>query len=245
MLTVTIVMRWNAYMFPWCWSQPGSGVMCEKRDNIHHLYMDIPLHCPCCPKYNRLQNRKLTSMFINRLKNQQSNFIDLTFFKHMHKFRSQCLKVFKQARSRILNIGHNGKYFQMILRAIIGNEIVFVLNHYSDTMCVVFLSGCEPVDILVGWLYRYCFWRSNYKSWVGMQFTGLSPPYFHTCSKPGLEFQRHMSWSVCCVFHLVIVPLNTMFVGILFLLKHGFYKKLLSFCVTCQYIQYSTKPMRH
>ena len=245
MLTVTIVMRWNAYMFPWCWSQPGSGVMCEKRDNIHHLYMDIPLHCPCCPKYNRLQNRKLTSMFINRLKNQQSNFIDLTFFKHMHKFRSQCLKVFKQARSRILNIGHNGKYFQMILRAIIGNEIVFVLNHYSDTMCVVFLSGCEPVDILVGWLYRYCCWRSNYKSWVGMQFTGLSPPYFHTCSKPGLEFQRHMSWSVCCVFHLVIVPLNTMFVGILFLLKHGFYKKLLSFCVTCQYIQYSTKPMRH
>jgi hypothetical protein len=107
-------------------------------------------------KYNRLQNRKLTSMCINRLKNQQSNVIDLAFFKHMHKFRSQCLKVFKQARSQILNIGHNGKYFQMILRSIIGNEIVFVLNHYSDTMCVVFLSGCKPVDILVGWLYRYC-----------------------------------------------------------------------------------------
>ena len=70
--------------------------------------------------------------------NQQSNFIDLSFFKRMHKSRYWCLKVFKQARSRILNIGHNGKYFQMILRFIIGNEVVFLLNHYSDKMCVVF-----------------------------------------------------------------------------------------------------------
>ena len=97
-----------------------------------------------------------------------------------------------------------------------------------NKMCVVSLIGCEPVDILVVWLYRYCRWRSNYKGWGGMQFTGLSPPYFHTCSKPGPEFQRHMSLSVCCVFHLFIVPHNRMFVGILFSLKHGFYKKLLS-----------------
>ena len=134
--------------------------------------MDIPLHCPCGPKYNRLQNRKLISMCINRLKNQQSNFIDLAFFKRRHKSRFHCPKVFKQAKSRILYIGQNEKYFQMTLRSIIGNEVVFVLNHYSDKMCVVSLIGCEPVDILVVWLYRYCRWRSNYKSWVGMQFTG-------------------------------------------------------------------------
>jgi hypothetical protein len=61
-------------------------------------------------------------------------------------------------------IGQNEKCFQMTLRSIIGNEVVFVLNHYSDKMCVVSLIGCEPVDILVVWLYRYCRWRSNYKS---------------------------------------------------------------------------------
>ena len=127
-------------------------------------------------------------MCINRLKNQQSNFIDLAFFKHMHKFRSQCLKVFKQARSQILNIGHNGKYFQMILRSIIGNEIVFVLNHYSDTMCVVFLSGCEPVDILVGWLYRYCCWRSNYKSWVGCNLPVYPRNMFILAQSQGWNF---------------------------------------------------------
>jgi hypothetical protein len=130
--------------------------------------MDIPIRCPCGPKYNRLQNRKLISMCINRLKNQQSNFIDLAFFKRRHKSRFHCPKVFKQARSRILYIGQNEKYFQMILRSIIGNEVVFVVNHYSDKMCVVSFIGCEPVDILVVWLYRYCRWRSTYKSWVGM-----------------------------------------------------------------------------
>jgi hypothetical protein len=77
---------------------------------------------------------------------------------------SQCLKVFKQARSRIHSIGYNGKYFQMILRSIIGNEVVFALNHYSDKVCVVFWSGCEPVDILVVCLYRYCRWRSKHDS---------------------------------------------------------------------------------
>ena len=206
--------------------------------------MDIPLHCPCGPTYNRLQNRKLISMSINRLRNQQSNLIDLAFFKRMQQSRFHCPKVFKQARSRILYTGHNELYFQMILRSIIGNEDVFVLNHYSDNMCVVFLSGCEPVDILVVFSYRYCRWKSNYKSWVGMHFTGLSPPYCNTCSKLGPVFQRHMSWYVCCVFHLFIVPLNTMFVGILFSLKHGFYEKLLSCFVTCQYIQYITQHIR-
>ena len=112
-----IGMRWNSDMFPWSRSPAGSKVMCEKRYDIHHLYMDISLHCPCGPKYNRLQKRKLISMYINRLKNQQSNFIDLAFFQRMHKSRFQCLKVLKQARSRILNTGHNGKYFQMILRS--------------------------------------------------------------------------------------------------------------------------------
>ena len=132
----------------------------------------------------------------------------------------------------------------MILRSIIGNAVVFALNHYSDKVCVVFVSGCEPVDILVVCLYRYCRWISNYKSWVSMQFTGLSPPYYHTCSQPGSEFQRHMSSSVCCVFHLFIVTLNTIFVRILFSWKHGFYKKLLSCFVTCQYIQYITQHIR-
>ena len=206
--------------------------------------MDISLHCPCGPTYNRLQNRKLISMSINRLRNQQSNLIDLAFFKRMQQSRFHCPKVFKQARSRILYTGHNALYFQMILRSIIGNEVVFVLNHYSDKMCVVSLIGCEPVDILVVWLYRYCRWRSNYKSWVGMQFTGLSPPYFHTCSKPGPEFQRHMTWYVCYVFHLFIVPLSTMFVTLLFAWKHGLYKKLLSCFVTCQCIQYIAQHIR-
>ena len=159
-------------------------------------------------------------MYINCMKNQQSYFIDLAFFKRIHKSRSQCLKVLKQARSRIFNIRHNGRYFQMILRSITGNEVVFVLNYYSDKMSVVFVSGSELVDISVVCLL-YCRWRSNYKSWVGMQFTHLSPPYVHACSKPGLEFQRHMSWSVCCVFHLCIVLINTMLVR-----KNGFYKKL-------------------
>jgi hypothetical protein len=73
-------------------------------------------------------------MLLN-LKNQQSIFIDLSFFQAYAQVQ---VLVSKNARSRILNIGHNGKYFQMILRFIIGNEVVFVLNYYSDKMCVVF-----------------------------------------------------------------------------------------------------------
>ena len=96
------------------------------------------------------------------------NFHSFDVFQRLHKSRYCYLKVFKQARSRIHSIGYKGKYLQMILRSIIGNEVVFALNHYSDKVCVVFLSGCEPVDVLVVCLYRYCRWRSNYKSWVGM-----------------------------------------------------------------------------
>ena len=132
----------------------------------------------------------------------------------------------------------------MILRSIIGNEVVFALNHYSDKVCVVVLSGCEPVDILAVCLYRYCRWRSNYKCWVGMQFTGLSQPYFHTCSKQRQEYQRHILWYVCCVFYLFIVSISIMFVRILFAWKHGLYKKLLSCFVTCQCIQYITQHIR-
>ena len=51
----------------------------------------------------------------------------------------------------------------------------------------------------VNTLYMFCCWRSSYQEGrVGILLTGLNPPPFCACPKPGPRFQRCMSCFFWC-----------------------------------------------
>lgn len=99
-------------------------------------------------------------------------------------------------------------------------------------MCVVVLSGSEPVDILVVCLL-YCLWRSNYKSWAGIQFTHLSPPYVQLAQSQGRNFNAISRglFVVCSIYSLF--PLTQCMLEYHFRGNNGFYKKLCFIILLC------------
>jgi hypothetical protein len=71
--------------------------------------------------------------------------------------------------------------------------------------------------------HMYCRWRSRYQGRGWNTITDLIRPHVCACSKPDVDFQRHMSWSFCFVFSerslfalLILVELLTITVWTFF-----------------------------
>ena len=63
----------------------------------------------------------------------------------------------------------------------------YVVIHFCDSMWFV------RVESYLRWICFYHLFISVFPLEIQVSLTALTPPHFYSC--PGLDFQRHMSWS--------------------------------------------------